>query len=195
VLPHGARPARRSLSPSVRIRGEDRMTKTSRRGFIGALALSSAAFGASRVGAMPARIGMSDLKKETDIACVYHCDFGDPQRFSQMLTNMNNHLSVYEFDPMRVKLVVVAHGAGIKFFLADRSGTAWERDAIDEDLYKRFVGLAKFGVEGYLCEITYKRQKIDFAKTRDDPFLKFVPSGVATVAELQSKGFAYLKVG
>ncbi|HWV51121.1 DsrE family protein [Pseudorhodoplanes sp.] len=170
-------------------------SKTSRRGFIGALALSGAAIGASRVAAAPAKLSMSDIKKDTDVACLYHCDFGDVQRFSQMLTNINNHLSVYEFDPMRVKLVIVAHGAGIKFFLADRSGTPWEKDQIDEDIYKRFVGLTKFGVEAYLCEITYKRQKIDMAKTRDGAFLKFVPSGVATVAELQGKGFAYLKVG
>jgi intracellular sulfur oxidation DsrE/DsrF family protein len=169
--------------------------KTSRRGFIGALALSGAAIGASRVVAAPAKLNLSDIKKDTDIACLYHCDFGDPRRFSQMLTNINNHLSAYEFDSLRVKIVVVAHGAGLKFFLADRSGTAWEKDQIDEDIYKRFVGLTKFGIEAYLCEITYKRQNIDMAKTRNDPFLKFVPSGVATVAELQSKGFAYLKVG
>ena len=137
------------------------------------------------------------MKKDTDVACLYHCDFGDPDRFSQLLTNMNNHLSVYEFDPMRMKLVIVAHGAGIKFFLEDLTGTAWEKDKdkIDEDLYKRFVGLSKFGVEAYLCQITYKRQNIDLAKTRKDAFLKFVPSGVASVAELQGKGFAYLKVG
>ena len=36
---------------------------------------------------------------------------------------------------------------------------------------------------------------IDPAKTKKDAFLKFVPSGVATAAELQSKGFAYIKVG
>ena len=30
-------------------------------------------------------------KKDTDVACLYHCDFGDPQRFSQMLQNMHNH--------------------------------------------------------------------------------------------------------
>jgi intracellular sulfur oxidation DsrE/DsrF family protein len=171
------------------------LSKTSRRGFIGALALSGATFGASRVVAAPAKLNPSDVKKDTDIACLYHCDFGDPARFSQMLTNMNNHLSAYEFDSMRVKLVIVAHGAGIKFFLADRSGTSWENEKIDEDIYKRFVGLTKFGVEAYLCEITYKRQKIDMAKTRDGEYLKFVPSGVATVAELQGKGFAYLKVG
>jgi intracellular sulfur oxidation DsrE/DsrF family protein len=171
------------------------MTDTSRRNFIGALALSGAALGATRVAAAPAQLSLSDIKKDTDIACLYHCDFGDTQRFSQMLTNMNNHMSAYEFDPMRVKLVIVTHGAGIKYFLADRSGTPWEKDQIDEDLFKRYVGLTKFGVECYLCEITYKRNKIDLAKTRNDPSLKFVPSGVATVAELQSKGFAYLKVG
>ena len=177
--------------PTTKISG----STTSRRGFIGALAMTGAALGASRAGAAPARVSLSDINKDTDIACLYHCDFGDPQRFSQMLTNMNNHLSAYEFDPMRLKLVIVAHGPGIKFFLSDRSGTPWEKEQIDEDIYKRFVGLTKFGVEAYLCEITYKRQQIDMAKTRDDPFLKFVPSGVATVAELQSKGFAYLKVG
>jgi hypothetical protein len=168
---------------------------TSRRGFIGALALSGAALGASRVAAAPAQLNPSDIKKDTDVACLYHCDFGDVQRFSQMLTNMNNHLSAYEFDPMRMKLVIVTHGPGIKYFLADRSGTPWEKDEIDDDIYKRFVGLTKFGVEAYLCEITYKRLKIDPTKTRSESFLKFVPSGVATVAELQGKGFAYLKVG
>ncbi len=168
---------------------------TSRRGFIGALALSGAALGASRVTAAPAKLNLGDIKKDTDIACLYHCDFGDPQRFSQMLTNINNHLSAYEFDPMRIKIVIVAHGPGIKFFLADRSGTPWEKEQIDEEIYKRFVGLTKFEVEAYLCEITYKRSNIDLNKTRDDKFLKFVPSGVATVGELQTKGFAYLKVG
>ena len=49
--------------------------------------------------------------------------------------------------------------------------------------------------ETYLCQITYRQVNIDPAKTRKDEFLRFVPSGVATVAELQSKGFAYLKVG
>ena len=170
-------------------------SNTSRRGFIGALALSGAVLGASRVAAAPTKLDVSDIKKDTDVACLYHCDFGDVQRFGQMLTNMNNHLSAYEFDSLRVKLVIVAHGPGIKFFLADRSGTPWEKDQIDDDIYKRFVGLTKFGVDAYLCEITYKRQNIDMAKTRDGAFLKFVPSGVATVAELQGKGFAYLKVG
>ena len=171
------------------------MSTTSRRGFLGALAVSGATLTATQLAAAPDRLDMAALKKDTDIACLYHCDFGDPQRFSQLLTNINNHLGAYEFDTLRVKLVIVAHSAGIKFFLDDLFGTPWANDKIDPDLYKRFVGLTKFGVEAYLCEITYKRNNIDLSKTKQDAFLKFVPSGVATVAELQAKGFAYLKVG
>ena len=167
---------------------------TTRRGMIGALAASGATLATSALAA-PAALDMASIKKDTDIACLYHCDFGDPRRFSQMLQNMNNHYSAYEFDNFKLKLVVVAHAAGIKFFLNDLSGTPWENDKIDPEIYQRFVGLTKYGVEAYLCQITYKRLKLDFAKTRKDPFLKFVPSGVATVAELQGKGFAYMKIG
>lgn len=171
------------------------MSLTSRRNFLGTLALGGAALGTTAVSALPGKLNVAAVKKEADVACIYHCDFGDPQRFSQLLRNMNNHLSVYEFDPFKVKLVIVAHGAGLKFFLKDLSGTQWENETVNEDLYQRFVGLTKFGVEAYLCEITYKLNKIDMEKTREGAYLKFVPSGVATVAELQGKGFAYLKVG
>ncbi len=103
-----------------------------RREIIGAMAASGAVL-ASTTGARanPVPIDLAQIKKETDIACLYHCDFGDPQRFSQMLQNMLNHYSAYEFDTFKLKLVVVAHGAGIKFFLEDRTGTPWEKDNID----------------------------------------------------------------
>ena len=44
-------------------------------------------------------------------------------------------------------------------------------------------------------DMLFKRNNIDLAKAKKDSFLKFAPSGVAAAAELQSKGFAYLKVG
>src|SRR5262245_36159319 len=171
------------------------MTVTTRRGLVGALALSGAALGATRLQAAPAPLDLAALKKETDVACLYHCDFGDHQRFSQVLQNINNHLSIYDFDTLKVKIVIVVHSAGIKFFLHDLSGTPWQEENIDPEIYKRFVGLTKFGVEAYLCQSTYKRFNIDPAKTRSEKFLRFVPSGVATVAELQAKGFGYLKIG
>ena len=158
---------------------EDRML-TSRRDIVGALAASGAVLASTaNVRSDPIAIDLASIKKETDIACLYHCDFGDSQRFSQMLQNMLNHFSAYEFDTFKLKLVTVVHSAGIKFFLEDLAGTPWEKETINPELYQRFVGLTKYGVEAYLCQITYKRLNIDFAKTRQDAFLKFVPSGVA----------------
>jgi len=161
---------------------------------IGALAASGASLATTALAA-PSLLDLNAVKKDTDVACVYHCDFGDPQRFSQMLQNILNHYSAYEFDSFKLKIVVVAHAAGLKFFLDDLSGTPWEKETINPEIYQRFTGLTKYGVEAYLCQITYKRQNIDLDKTRKDAFLKFVPSGVASIAELQHKGFAYLKVG
>ena len=89
----------------------------SRREIVGALAASGVML-ASAPGsrANPVALDLAGVKKETDVACIYHCDFGDPQRFSQMLQNMLNHYSAYEFDSFKLKLVVVVHGAGLKFF-------------------------------------------------------------------------------
>jgi intracellular sulfur oxidation DsrE/DsrF family protein len=168
---------------------------TSRRGLLGLFSLAAAGFGARAATAAPEKLDLEKVKKDADLACLYHADFGDPARFSQMLNNINNHYSAYDYDPMKLKLVIVAHSGAIKFFLSDLSGTPWEKETIDPEIYKRFIGLTKFGLEAYLCEITYKRLKVDPAKTRTDAALRFVLSGVATVAELQAKGFAYLKVG
>ncbi|MDC7787252.1 DsrE family protein [Rhodoplanes sp. TEM] len=168
----------------------------SRRNFMGRLALGAAASvaAAAPARAAPTALDFAALSKDTDVACVYHCDFGDQARFGQMLNNIANHLSVYDFDPMRLKIVVVAHGPGLKFFLGELAGTPWASQTVDPELYARFTGLSKYGVEAYLCRITFERLKIDPAKARGDGFLKLVPSGVATVAELQSKGYSYLKV-
>ena len=169
----------------------------SRRDIVGALAASGAVL-ASTASARgnPVALDLATIKKETDVACLYHCDFGDPQRFSQMLQNMLNHYSAYEFDTFKLKLVVVAHGAGLKFFLEDRTGTPWEKDTIDPELYQRFVGLTKYGVEA--LSVPDHLQAPEDRSGQDQqgrvPASSCRP-GVATVAELQTKGFAYLKVG
>src|ERR1044071_4698926 len=111
----------------------------SRREVMGAVPASGAVLAASASAQVnPVPLDLGALKKDTDIACLYHCDFGDPQRFSQMLQNINNHYSAYDFDTFKLKVVVVAHGAGLKFFLDDLSGTPWEKDQIDPEIYKRF---------------------------------------------------------
>ena len=173
------------------------MTTIDRRHVLSVLAASGAVLSsAAQAYAAPKELKISDIKKETDVACLYHCDFGDDKRYSAMLRNINNHLSVYDFDPLNTKIVIVAHSAGIKYHLKSLAGTPWEnQQPINPELEKRMEALAKYGVDVYLCKITFQLQKVDINLAKDAPYIKIVPSGVATVAALQSKGFAYLKVG
>jgi uncharacterized protein len=171
------------------------MATIGRRKLLGGLMLGGAALAANQVGAQSQTIDLAALKKETDLACVYHCDFGDPGRVGQMVTNINNHLSVYDNDPFKIKIVVVAHGQGIKPFLKDLEGTPWSKEALPAELFQRFEAISRLGVDVYLCQITFRNLKIEPDKARTDAFIKLVPSGVATVAALQGKGFAYVKVG
>lgn len=145
--------------------------------------------------AKPRELQLADLKKEADVACVYHCDFGDPQRFAQMVTNISNHYSVYGADPFAIQLALVAHGQGIKFFLSSLEGTSWRDETQVPKLFDNVRDVAKNGLRVHLCEITFNRMKIDKSLARDVNFISFVPSGVATVAALQGKGFAYMKTG
>lgn len=167
---------------------------SSRRGLLAAAA-SGLAVAATSAAAAPKELSLADIKKEADIACVYHCDFGDVARFDQMLTNIANHYSAYGADPFALQLAIVAHGAGVKFFLNDLEGTSWADDSVALKSFERVEALAKNGLKVHLCEITFQRNRIDKAKAREASFVSFVPSGVAAVAALQAKGFAYLKIG
>lgn len=171
------------------------MSELDRRSLVVALAAGGTAMAAAHAEAQTRTLDPATVKKETEIACLYHCDFGDPRRIGQMITNINNHLSVYDADPFKIRIVVVAHGQGIKPFLDNLQDTPWSKDEFPASLFDRYVDLAKSGVEVYLCQITFKNNKIDLAKVRKDAFIKLVPSGVATVGALQAKGFGYIKVG
>ncbi len=172
------------------------MTDIDRRHVLTALAAGGVvAASAMSAQAAPKLLPFAEMKKDTDIACLYHCDFGDDKRYSAMLRNINNHLSAYNFDPLKIKIVIVAHSAGIKYHLKTLDGTPWAKHAIDPTLGQRMDALAKYGVEVYLCEITFKSNKLDTALAKGASYVRLVPSGVGTVGELQGKGYAYLKVG
>lgn len=182
------------------------MTMIDRRGVLASMATlaaagptlaqnAPAAGAASPSGASRAVMPLKDLKKEADVACLYHCDFGDPARFGQMLTNISNHYSAYNNDPFAVQLAIVAHGPGIKFFLSSLDATQWRDETTVPQIYPRAEALFAFGLHVYLCNITFQRMKLDTALARGHENIVLVPSGVATVGDLQNKGFGYLKIG
>jgi len=115
------------------------------------------------------------------IKVVYHMN--EPaEHATQVIRNIRNHLNA---DP-KAKIVVVSHASGIDFLM---------RDAKDKNGNPYEVGVQELmqrGVEFRVCEYTLKSRNIDKSKMIDD--LKYVPSGVAEVARLQTQeGYAYLK--
>ncbi|MCS6998258.1 MAG: DsrE family protein [Aquificaceae bacterium] len=144
--------------------------------------------------ASPKKLEMSEIKKGADIGVLYHCDFPQEDRFRTMLRNINNHLSVYDFNPMKIKVVVVAHGPGVKFFMKDLSGSPWDKETLKiQELYEEEKSLSTYGVEYYICNITLQRLKLDPNKLHE--FVKIIPSGVGVVGHLQAvERFAYIKV-
>ena len=157
--------------------------------------MAAGGLAAGPTAAAPASVALSVLKKEADVACLYHCDFGDPARFSQMLVNISNHYAAGGASPFDLQLCIVAHGPGVKFFLETLEGSPWADEVTVPKIFERVEQTAKSGLKVYLCSITFERLKLDREKARNLPFIQFVPSGVATVAALQSKGFAYIKIG
>jgi hypothetical protein len=58
------------------------MEKASRRGFLGALAVTGATFGTTSGNAATEKLELNAIKKDTDFACLYHCDFGPRPLFA-----------------------------------------------------------------------------------------------------------------
>jgi len=129
---------------------------------------------------------------------VYHADFSDPRRFSAMLTSINNMVTYYnnELLDFDVRIVFVSHG--IRFLTEDKlKNTPFTADAALEERRANLRGrLATLnnvhGVKLELCDIT--RSEIELSKDVLYEGVETVPSGVVRIAELQSEGFAYIKI-
>ena len=129
---------------------------------------------------------------------VYHADFADPRRFSAMLNSINNMVTEYQstLQEYDVRIVFVAHG--IRFVTADPlTGTPFTEDAAlaarRKELLERVKSLHDTqGVKLELCDITREQVRLDPAKLLAG--VELVPSGVVRIAELQHRGFAYIKI-
>lgn len=129
---------------------------------------------------------------------VYHADFKDPRRFSSMLTSIYNMVSTYQSELREYDVRIVFNSYGIRFLTDDElEGTPFEADEAlrerREDLKGRLKSLqTSYDVELELCDIT--REQVGLSRDRIYEGVESVESGVVQVAELQSKGFAYIKI-
>lgn len=155
-------------------------------------------FAAALCLALPAAPAAAQAAAEPVAKVVWHVDFTEPRRLSAMIQNVNNMVTTYagNLEDYDVRIVFVA--GGIRFVTTDPlEGTPFaEDDAYREarpDLIVRLQQLRTLhGVKLELCEIT--REALQLPKDRVIEGVAPVRSGVVRIAELQSKGFAYLKV-
>ena len=129
---------------------------------------------------------------------VWHVDFTDQRRLSAMIQNVNNMVTTYEgnLEDFDVRIVFVA--GGIRFVTTDPlKGTPFAEDEAFRkarpDLITRLQQLRTLhNVKLELCEIT--REALQVPKDKVIEGVAPVRSGVVRIAELQQKGYAYLKV-
>jgi hypothetical protein len=132
------------------------------------------------------------------VKVVYHADFADPRRFSAMLTSINNMVTFYQNDLIDydVRIVFVAHG--IRFLTSDKlKDTPFSSDAALEErrdnLRGRLSALNSVqDVKLELCDIT--RTGVSLPEDALYKGVELVPSGVVRIADLQTRGYAYIKI-
>ena len=129
---------------------------------------------------------------------VYHVDFNDVTRYSATLTSVNNILAAYENELRDYEVTIVFVGHGIRFVTDDPlKGTPYATTAdLDKrraELKGRLEALVKVrNVKVLLCDKT--RDEIGLDKSKIYSVVSLTPSGVATIADLQMQGAAYLKI-
>ena len=122
------------------------------------------------------------MAQQSDNKVVYHVDNAQAQGLKG-LRNIRNHLDVAP----KTKINVVMHAEGVDLMMDGA------RDDKSKAEYAPLVAaLVSRGVTFEVCEITLKNRNL-----KRDQFLleaNFTPSGVARLADLQSKQqFAYIK--
>ncbi len=115
-----------------------------------------------------------------------------------MLTSIYNMATTYEdmLVDYDIRIVFVAHG--IRFITDDKlENTPFAADSKLAERRENLRGRLKSlhstkGIKLELCDIT--RRAVNVEKDKLYKMVNYVESGVVRVAELQRKGYAYLKV-
>lgn len=130
---------------------------------------------------------------------VWHVDFADPGRLSALIQNVNNMVTTYQGELLDYDVRVVFLAGGIRFVTEDAlAKTPFAEDAEFRarrpELLQRLKQLRDLHkVKLEYCTLTI--DAIGLPKERIIPGVAPVRSGVVRIAELQSRGYAYLKAG
>ena len=129
---------------------------------------------------------------------VWHVDFAEPRRLSALIQNVNNMVTTYQGELEEYDVRIVFLAGGIRFLTKDplvNTPFAEDKEMKDRraELILRLQQLRDvMNVKLELCDIT--REALQLPAAKIIPGIGVVRSGVVRIAELQHKGYAYLKV-
>lgn len=120
------------------------------------------------------------------VKVVYHFNSNDQNIHKAGLINIQNHIDAVGKE--NVEIIAVLHGPGLSML---------QKGKTEDDNFLRVANLKKQGVKLGVCNVTITRQNLN----KDELYVgqdkikdsDIVPSGVAEIAILQSKGYAYIK--
>jgi intracellular sulfur oxidation DsrE/DsrF family protein len=110
----------------------------------------------------------------------YQMNTGDDQEQLQIIKYANNHIQTIGRE--QIELQVVVFGAGMSLLQSN-----------DEKLNKAVDDLRAKGVKIAICNNTLRNKNIDWHSLHGVKEADIVPGGVAELAFLQQRGFAYIK--
>jgi intracellular sulfur oxidation DsrE/DsrF family protein len=114
---------------------------------------------------------------------VYHINYNDEAQLKSALGNVKNHIKAVGSDKVDIKIVM--HGKGVDLLKVANTNL---------DMQQKVIGLKKDGVAFEVCNNTLVNKKIDYKNDLFDVSkADIVPSGVAEIANLEQKGYMYIK--
>jgi intracellular sulfur oxidation DsrE/DsrF family protein len=139
-----------------------------------AFSAAAAAFAATRANAV------TDVAPQAKLKVVYHLSDLDKVHF--VIGNIQNHLDGVG-GPDNVTIALVVHGQALR---------AFHSAAANPDLTRRVGQFSRAGIELAACGNTMKSQNVTL-KDLLPGFISADKGGVVRIAELQSRGYLYLR--
>ena len=143
----------------------------------------------------------NENKNET-VKVVYQCDFADPKRVHLMLNTLNNAVKYYQKKMIPYEIDVVALGPCLQYFMKDFEGTGFAKKPYlnyggpagkgTTSRFKSLKLLADDNIELYACQNTMEKKNVKPAQILDD--VELTPAGIIKIIDLQSEGYAYIKI-
>jgi uncharacterized protein len=127
--------------------------------------------------------GCASMSGDSKQKVVYHINYNDEAQLKAALGNVKNHIDAVGQD--KIEIIVVMHGNGVDLLKIANTNL---------DMQQKVIDLKKDGVAFEVCNNTLVKKKINYKNDLFDVSQKdIVPSGVAELAILQQKGYAYIK--